>query len=63
MNTNMDLIRKKGFVAVRRFTDQEVMADDFLEIVNESFLALRPFFNYMSEVLTTNLNGESIFDQ
>ena len=63
MNPNMDLIRKKGFVAVRRFTNKEVLADDFLEVINESFLALRPFFNYMSEVLTTNLNGESIFDQ
>ena len=62
LNPNMDLIRKKGFVAVRRFTDEEVLADDFLEIINESFLALRPFFNYMSEVLTTNLNGESIFN-
>ena len=28
----------------------------------EVFLTLRPFFNYMSEVLTTNLNGESIFE-
>mgnify|MGYP000179491763 CR=1 FL=1 len=28
--------------------------------VLESFKAMRPFFNYMSDVLTTNLNGESI---
>lgn len=59
---NLDLIRKKGFVAVRKFSDKEVLASDFLEIVEDSFLALRPFFDYMSYVLTTNLNGESIID-
>lgn len=59
---SLDLIRKKGFVAVRKFTDKEVLATDFLEVVEDSFLALRPFFDYMSYVLTTNLNGESIID-
>ena len=37
MDPNMDLIRKKGFVAVRRFTNKEVLADDFLEVIDESF--------------------------
>ena len=59
---SLDLIRKKGFVAVRKFTDKEVLAPDFLEVVRDSFLALRPFFDYMSYVLTTDLNGESIID-
>ena len=59
---NLDLIRKKGFVAVRKFSDKEVLAPNFLEVVGDSFLALRPFFDYMSYVLTTNLNGESIID-
>jgi len=59
---NLDLIRKKGFIAVRKFTDKEVLSPNFLEVVSESFLALRPFFDYMSDVLTTNLNGESIID-
>ncbi len=59
---NLDLIRKKGFIAVRRFTDKEILDPEFLSVVEDSFLALRPFFNYMSEVLTTNLNGESIID-
>ncbi len=59
---SLDLIRKKGFIAVRKFTDKEVLAPNFLDVVEDSFLALRPFFNYMSEVLTTNLNGESIID-
>ena len=28
--------------------------------VNKAFKSMRPFFNYMSEVLTTDLNGISI---
>ncbi len=59
---NLDLIRKKGFIAIRKFTDKEVLDPNFLNVVEDSFLTLRPFFDYMSEVLTTNLNGESIID-
>lgn len=59
---NLDLLKKKGYVAVRKFTDKEVLSPDFLKVVEASFLTLRPFFNYMSEVLTTNLNGESIIN-
>ena len=59
---SLDLIRKKGFIAVRKFTDKQVLAPNFLEVVGDSFLALRPFFDYMSYVLTTNLNGESLID-
>ncbi|QXP68064.1 DUF2461 domain-containing protein [Polaribacter sp. AHE13PA] len=57
---NIDLLRKKGFVATRNFTDAEVLAPNFLEEVDKSFKALRPFFNLFSDILTTNLNGESI---
>ena len=32
----------------------------FTQDVIESFKAIRPYFDYMSSVLTTNLNGESI---
>ncbi len=60
---SLDLIRKKGFIAVRKFTDKEVLSPNFLEVVGNNFLALRPFFDYMSYLLTTNLNGESIIDQ
>jgi len=56
---SIDLIRKKGFVAVRNFTDEEVLASNFNEEVEKSFKALRPFFDLMSDILTTDLNGES----
>ena len=57
---DVDLLRKKGFVATKNFTDEEVLSSEFTDMVNESFIALRPFFNLFSDILTTNLNGESI---
>ncbi|MBT8185462.1 MAG: DUF2461 domain-containing protein [Eudoraea sp.] len=57
---DIDLIRKKQFIFVKNFTDQEVLSPDFMDKVNASFKAIRPYFDYMSEVLTTNVNGESI---
>ncbi|MCG1036723.1 DUF2461 domain-containing protein [Polaribacter sargassicola] len=57
---DIDLIRKKAFIAVRNFTDAEVLSPNFLEEIDKSYKALRPFFNLFSDVLTTNLNGESI---
>ncbi|TYP98919.1 uncharacterized protein (TIGR02453 family) [Tenacibaculum adriaticum] len=58
----VDLLRKKGFIAVRNFTDKEVLAPDFLSEIDKSYKALRPFFDLMSDILTTNLNGESLLD-
>lgn len=57
---NIDLIRKKMYIFTQKFTDKEVSSQDFLDTVDESFKAIRPFFDYMSDVLTTNLNGESL---
>ncbi|MFV0248570.1 MAG: DUF2461 domain-containing protein [Tenacibaculum sp.] len=54
------LIKKKAFIAKKNFLDKEVLSKSFIDEVNASFLALRPYFDYMSRVLTTNINGESI---
>jgi uncharacterized protein (TIGR02453 family) len=56
---DIELLRKKGFIASRSFTDEEVLAPNFSEEVDKSFQALRPFFNLFSDILTTNLNGET----
>jgi len=58
----IDLIRKKQFLIIRKFTDAEVAHKDFKNEVLLTFKAMRPFFNYMSDVLTTNLNGESMIN-
>lgn len=56
----IDLIRKKQFIFIKKYTDKEVNSKGFLDDVNTSFVNVRPFFDYMSDILTTNLNGESL---
>ena len=57
---DIDLIRRKQFIFVRNFTDSEVVSENFFNEVDASFRAIRPFFDLMTEVLTTNLNGETL---
>ena len=40
------------------FTDQEVLDPGFAKEVVKVYEAMRPFFDYMSEVLTTDMNGQ-----
>lgn len=56
----IDLLRKKQFILRHDFTDKEVLQPDFVEKLDQTFQNLRPFFDYMSEVLTTDANGETI---
>ncbi len=56
----IDLIRKKQFTVMRKFTDKEVLDKAFLKEVTLTFEAMRPFFDYMSEVLSTDINGQLI---
>ena len=58
---DIDLIRKKQFLLTRKFTNKDVLSPNFKEEVLATFAAMRPFFNYMSDVLTTDLNGESLY--
>lgn len=59
---NIHLIRKKQFIFVKKYTDKEVLRDNFASSLNESFKLIRPYFDLMSNILTTNLNGESLLD-
>ena len=58
----IDLIKKKQFYFFKSFTDEEVLSPNFQKEVLLCFETLRPFFDYMSDVLTTDLNGVSILD-
>lgn len=58
----IDLIKNKSFFVQHSFTDKEVFASDFLDKVIYNFELLRPFFDYMSDVLTTDLNGVSLIE-
>ena len=53
----IDLLRYKQFLVMRRFTDQEVLSDDFLQLADRTIKEMRPFLDYMSEVLTVDANG------
>jgi uncharacterized protein (TIGR02453 family) len=53
----IDLLRYKQFLVSKQFSDKEVLSASFQEAVVETFRAMRPFFDYMSEVLTTDANG------
>ncbi|THV58011.1 DUF2461 domain-containing protein [Flagellimonas alvinocaridis] len=57
---DIGLIKNKQYVFVRNFTDQEVLSPNFIEDVDKSYRAIRPYFDLMSDILTTNLNGESM---
>lgn len=57
---NIDLLRLKSFVVTHKFSDEEVFSEDFQKNLMNYFLLVRPFFDYMSDVLTTDLNGESL---
>jgi uncharacterized protein (TIGR02453 family) len=58
----IDLLRKKQFLLTRNFTNEEVLSPKFQSEVIASFKAMRPFFDYMSDVLNTDLNGESLYN-
>jgi uncharacterized protein (TIGR02453 family) len=53
----IDLLRYKQFLLIRRFEDQEVLGPGFLKEANRTYKGMRPFFDYMSDVLTTDSNG------
>ena len=58
----IDLLRFKQYVVYRQFTDKEITDPKFLKEGVKTFKAVRPFFDFMSEVLTTDLNGVSVLD-
>lgn len=56
----ISLLRHKQFIFRHYFADKEVLSPDFVKKANQTFKDIRPFFDYMSEVLTTDANGISI---
>jgi uncharacterized protein (TIGR02453 family) len=54
----IELLRYKQFLLKHPFTDPEVTSKDFVQKANDVFKKMRPFLNLMSEILTTDANGE-----
>ena len=59
-NPAIELLKHKQFYFSRRFTDQEILSNGFLKEMNQTFRNMRPYFDYMSEVLTTDGNGVAL---
>jgi uncharacterized protein (TIGR02453 family) len=53
----IDLLRKKQFIVKRSFTDNQVLSNEFLGEAIQTYNNMRSFFDYMSEVLTSDANG------
>ena len=56
----IEFLRYKQFILKHNFTDTEVCSPGFIKKVNELYKKMRPFLDYMSDVLTTDGNGVSI---
>ena len=57
---DIDMIRKKQFLFIKKFSDKDVLARNFSEQIITHFKAIRPFFDHMTSILTTDLNGVSL---
>ena len=57
---DIDMIRKKQFLFIKKFSDQDVLARNFSGQIITHFKAIRPFFDHMTSILTTDLNGVSL---
>ena len=58
----IELLRYKQYLFRHDFTDEVVLSPDFVKKANDTFKALRPFLDFMSEILTTDSNGVSLVD-
>jgi len=56
----IELLRYKQLILTKRFDDKEILNANFHTEVVKTFGKMRPFLDYMSDILTTNLNGEMI---
>ena len=51
-------LRKKQFILIKKFSNEEFLANDFEDKVVNAFKNGLPFVEYFTSILTTNANGE-----
>ena len=56
----IDLLRYKQLIVTKEFSQKVVTSPGFDKEIVKSFKAIRPFLDYMSDVLTTDANGVRI---
>ena len=60
---DIDLLRYKSFYTFHNFSDSEVLSPNFVKETVKVLKAIRPYFDYMSDILTHDLNGISLLDK
>ena len=58
---SIDLLKYKQLIVTRKFTDKEVKDPNFIKEVVKTYKSVRPFFDYMSDILTHDLNGVPLY--
>ena len=57
---HIDLLRHKQHIFIKRYTEKDVSSPNFIDQLDGALQAVRPFVDFMSAVLTTNADGESL---
>jgi len=57
----IDLLRYKQLYVQQAVTDKVVLSKDFIKEIIKAYKNVQPFFNYMSEILTHDLNGVPLY--
>ncbi len=57
----IDLLRFKQLYVSRKIDDKLVLSDGFKKEVIKTYKGVRPFFDYMTEILTHDLNGVPLY--
>lgn len=58
----IDLLRHKQLIVSKVYSAAEMKKKGFTKMMSNDFQQIRPFFDYMSDILTHNLNGEPLID-
>ena len=59
---DIELIKKKQYILTINFTNNDVCSENFIERIEQALFKVKPYVDYMSEVLTTDDNGEPLFE-
>ena len=54
-------LRYKQFIFSQKISNEQLQNPSFSQWIIKEFSIIKPFLNYMGEVLTTDLNGEPLF--
>jgi len=58
---NIDLLRHKSFIVDKKLDNKIVSTASLTKEVIKGFKAVRPYFDYMSDILTHDLNGVPMY--